>query len=150
MDQHFVEMLTELSAAGAEYLVIGAHAVAAHGHLRGTRDIDIWVRPTRENASRVWKSLVQFGAPLRGLGPEDFATPETIYQIGVDPIRIDILTSPAGLDFDTAWPNRIYVGAKGTDQTFPFLGRDDLLRSKRATGRLQDLADAEAIERQTS
>lgn len=149
MDQHFVEMLTELSAAGAEYLVIGAHAVAAHGHLRGTRDIDIWVRPTKENAARVWQALVRFGAPLRDVKPEDFATPDNIYQIGVDPIRIDILTSPAGLDFQQAWPNRIYVGAKGTGHSFPFLGREDLLRSKRATGRLQDLADADALERQS-
>ncbi|HYO77682.1 MAG TPA: hypothetical protein VE010_14575 [Thermoanaerobaculia bacterium] len=92
MNRHFVEMLSELSAAGAEFLVIGAHAVAAHGFIRGTRDLAVWIRPTRENAERVWRALANFGAPLRGVTVEDLCTPELIYQLGVEPNRIDFLT----------------------------------------------------------
>lgn len=143
MNRHFVEMLRELSAAGADYLVIGAHAVAAHGYLRGTRDLDVWVRPTADNAQRVWRALLAFGAPLGDLTPQDLSTPKMIFQVGVDPIRIDILTSPAGVEFDSAWANRVMVTIDG--QQFPFLGRDDLVRSKRASGRRQDLLDLDQL-----
>ena len=144
MNRHFVEMLKTLSAAGAEYLVIGAHAVAAHGYLRGTRGVDIWIRPTPENAARVWKALIAFGAPLGGVTVHDLSTPGTIYQIGVDPMRIDILTSPAGVEFDGAWANRAIVDVNG--EPFPFLGREDLIRSKRATARRQDLLDLDHLQ----
>ena len=144
MNRHFVEMLSELSAAGVEFLVIGAHAVAAHGFLRGTRDLDVWIRPVPENAQRVWRALVSFGAPLSNVTVHDLSTPGTIYQIGTDPMRIDILTAPAGVDFDEAWGNRAMIKVDG--HTFPFLGKADLIKSKRAAGRRQDLLDLDHLE----
>jgi hypothetical protein len=145
MNRHFAEMLSELSDAGAEFLVIGAHAVAAHGFIRGTRDLDIWIRPTRENAERVWRALVSFGAPLRDVTVEDLCTPELIYQLGTEPTRIDFLTAPLGLDFEEAWRNRemFTVG----DRQFPVLSKSDLIQSKRASARPQDLMDIANLER---
>lgn len=145
MNLNFVEMLRELLAAGAEFLIIGAHAVAAHGHPRSTKDIDIWVRPTPDNAQRVWHALARFGAPLELITLEDLTTPGMIFQIGIDPIRIDILTAVAPLDFESAWQNRAMFDVG--DETFPFLGREDLIRSKRAAGRAHDLDDIAHLER---
>jgi len=145
MNRHFVEMLSALSDAGADYLVIGAHALAAHGYARGTRDLDIWVRPTPENAARVWRALADFGAPLEKFTVDDLSTPGTICQIGVEPARIDLLTSPAGVKFDESWQRRLTVLVK--DREFPFIGRDDLIASKRAAGRPNDFRDIEELER---
>jgi hypothetical protein len=145
MNRHFVEMLSALSDAGADYLVIGAHALAAHGYARATKDLDIWVRPTPQNAARVWRALAEFGAPLEQLTIDDLYTPGTICQIGVDPARIDLLTSPAGVEFEGSWHRRLTVVVK--DREFPFLGRDDLIASKRAAGRPNDLRDIDELER---
>lgn len=139
MNLNFVEMLRELRAAGADYLIIGAHAVAAHGHPRSTKDIDIWVRPTHENAQRVWRALASFGAPMEMITLDDLTSPGTIFQIGIDPIRIDILTAVEPLDFESAWQNRADLAVGG--ETFAFLGRADLIRSKLAAGRPHDLDD---------
>jgi hypothetical protein len=144
MNHHFVEMLNELSAAGAEFLIVGAHAVAAHGHFRGTKDIDIWIRRTEENVSRVWRALERFGAPLHDLRVDDLLTAGTIYQIGVDPVRIDILNEIEPLSFEEAWENRAMISID--EHSWPFLGRDDLIRAKRAAGRPHDLRDIEALE----
>jgi hypothetical protein len=145
MNRNFVEMLRALSAADAEFLIIGAHAVAAHGYLRGTRDLDIWIRPTPENASRVWRALLDFGAPVRDVTVHDLSTPGIIYQIGIEPARIDLLTEPAGVEFVEAWANRVMTKVNGEE--FPFLGKADLIRSKRAAGRRQDLLDLDHLER---
>jgi hypothetical protein len=146
MNRDYVEMLNELSAAGADYLVIGAHALAVHGFLRATKDLDIWVRPTEENARRVWAALVRFGAPLRGVAVEDFATRGTIYQIGIDPDRIDVITEPAGVEFEDAWERRTVAVVEGV--AYPVIGRADLITTKRAAGRPQDLIDVERLENQ--
>lgn len=145
MNRDFVEMLDALSAAGAEFLVVGAHALAVHGHPRATGDLDLWVRPTPENAARVWNALVAFGAPLDELRVEDLAAPEVVFQIGVSPDRIDILTSITGVTFDEAWPAR--VSAEVCGRTIPILGREHLLANKRATARTRDLADVEELEK---
>lgn len=92
---------------GVEHLLIGAHALAAHGYVRATLDIDIWVRPTAENAGRTWRALERFRAPLAKMSLQDFAEPEVLYQIGVPPSRIDIMTSVTGLNFEDVWPRRI-------------------------------------------
>ncbi|HEX7150660.1 MAG TPA: DUF6036 family nucleotidyltransferase [Thermoanaerobaculia bacterium] len=146
MNRNFVEMLSELCAAGAEFLVIGAHAVALHGYLRGTRDLDVWIRPTPENAQRVWRALLNFGAPLRDVTVHDLSTPGMIYQIGVEPARIDLLTAPAGVEFEKAWPNRLVVVID--DVSIPFIGKADLIEAKRAAGRRQDLLDLDHLESQ--
>jgi len=137
-------MLSALSAAGADFLVVGAHALAAHGFPRATGDLDIWVRPTKENASRVWQAIEQYGAPRRHLNPDDFCSPDTVVQIGLAPNRIDILTSINGVGFDDAWQKRKQTAVD--DTTFFVIGRDDLLTNKRATGRPKDLADAAWLE----
>lgn len=145
MNRHFVEMLAALSDAGADYLVIGAHALAAHGYARGTRDLDIWVKPTPQNAARVWHALLEFGAPLEQFTIEDLSSPGTICQIGVEPTRIDLLTEPAGVNFDASWPRRLIVPVNNRE--FNFIGREDLIASKRAAGRPNDFRDIEELER---
>ena len=137
-------MLSALSAAAADFLVVGAHALAVHGYPRATGDLDIWVRPTRENADRVWDAIEKYGAPRPGITRDDFLTPDTVFQIGVAPNRIDILTSIDGVDFADAWEKR--APAVVDKLSFFVIGRDDLLKNKRATGRPKDLADAAWLE----
>jgi hypothetical protein len=144
MNRDFAEMLSALSAAGAEFLVVGAHAVAAHGHPRATGDLDIWVRATPENAGRVWSALERFGAPLFDLAREDLSRPGVVFQIGVPPRRIDILTEITGVSFDEAWPRRLTAALEG--HSLPFIGRDDLLVNKRAVGRPKDWGDVAFLE----
>lgn len=145
MNRDFVEILQELSATGAEFLVVGAHALAAHDRPRATGDLDIWVRPTTENASRVWSALVRFGAPLDRLTLEDLTAPDITFQMGLPPNRVDILTGISGVTFDEAWPNRLTV-ERGSLH-YPVIGREDLVRNKRATGRPKDLLDVRNLER---
>ena len=118
--------------------------VAALGHVRATLDIDIWVKPTEENAGCAWRALQRFRAPLSKMKPGDFAEPQVLYQIGLPPSRIDIMTSVTGLEFDAAWPNRIM--ANFGDVIAPVLGLDDMRTAKRAAGRLKDLADLEELD----
>lgn len=146
MNRDFAEMLDALFAAGADFLVVGAHALAAHGRPRATGDLDLWVRPTADNAKRVWNALVQFGAPLRELKIDDLSTPETVFQIGLPPARIDLLTTLTGLNFDEAWARRVVVDVEG--RRLPFLSREDLIRNKTALGRPRDLADIEDLKRE--
>lgn len=146
MNPNFAEILSELSAAGVEYIVVGAFAVAAHGNPRATGDIDIWVRPTRENASRVLQALRAFGAPLFDLSIEDLVDEQTVFQIGVAPVRIDILAGIDGVTFDEAWPRRV-MATLGTSKE-PVLSLADLATNKRAAGRPKDLADLVWIERE--
>lgn len=147
LNKNFKDMLSALSAAGVEFLVVGAHAMAAHGIPRATGDIDLWVRPTKENAERVWLALERFGAPRSSLSQDDFITPDTVYQIGVPPERIDILTSIDGVLFDEAWQSRIQLIVEGI--TVAYLGREQLLKNKRACGRPKDLADVAWLEQQS-
>lgn len=144
MNPHFAEMLSALSAADVDYLIVGAFALAAHGNPRATGDIDIWIRPTRENAARVLEALRDFGAPLFDLGIDDLTAEDTVFQIGVAPVRIDILTGIDGVAFDDAWARRVPVQIESL--TIPVLGLDDLAANKRASGRPKDLADLVWIE----
>jgi hypothetical protein len=146
MNRDFVEMLAALSDAGADFLVVGAHALAAHGIPRATGDLDIWIRPTPDNAARVWTALERFGAPLDELRPDDLSSPDVVFQIGVSPSRIDLLTSITAVTFEEAWLNRIQV--RVADQDVPTIGRNELIRNKRAVGRPRDLADVADIEAQ--
>lgn len=146
MNRDFAEMLAALSAAGAKYLVVGAHALAVHGRPRATGDLDIWIRPTPQNAAHVWSALEEFGAPLHVLRREDLTSPGIVFQIGVPPNRIDILTEVTGLRFDEAWRDRVAVSLFGIE--VPVLGREHLLRNKRAVGRPRDLADVAELEQE--
>jgi hypothetical protein len=147
MNRDFKEMLGELSEAAAEFMVIGAHAVAVYATPRATGDLGIWVHNMRANAERVWSALVGFGAPLDQLTREDLVNDDVVFQIGVAPSRIDILTTIGGVDFAEARPRRIRVSLWG--MTVPVIGREDLIRSKRAAGREKDLADLTELERGT-
>lgn len=143
MNPDFVALLRELAAAEARFLVVGAYALAHHARPRATGDLDLWVEPTPENAKRVHAALRAFGAPLEDLSVTELAQPDLVYQIGVVPRRIDILTSLTGLSFPEAWAGRD-EGPFG-EVSCAFLGRQELIRNKRALGRPRDLADLEAL-----
>ena len=144
MERDIVEMLSARSAAGADYLVVGAHALAAHGVPRATGDLDVWVRATPDDARRVLEALRSFGEPPFDLSIEDLARPEVVIQIGVVPVRIDLLTSISGVAFEQAWAGRTHASVDGAG--FGVLGREELLRNKRTTGRPKDLLDASTLE----
>ena len=144
MNRDFRDLLAEFNAQGVEYLVVGAYALAAHGHVRATKDLDVWVRPEAENARRVLKALRAFGAPLHDLTEEDLTTPGLIFQIGVPPVGIDVLTAIDGVEFAEAWPARMLT--KFMDQPVAVLSKKHMIKNKRATGRTQDLADVERLE----
>lgn len=146
MNEDYQDMLALLEEHGVAFVVVGAHALAVHGASRATGDIDILVRPDPENAARVCAALRAFGAPLaaHGVKPEDFGRPGTIYQLGLPPRRIDVITHIDGVSFDEAWAGRQVRRVDGLD--VPFLGRDELVRNKRASGRPKDLADLALLD----
>ena len=144
MNRDYVEMLAALSAAGDDYFVVGAHALAAYGRPRATGDLDLWVRPTEENAQRVWAALQAFGAPLGELTPADLTTTDLVFQMGVAPNRIDLLTGVTGLSFEEAWAGRRSMTLEGV--AVPVIGREALIKNKRALGRPRDLADVAELE----
>ena len=139
LNPDYRDMLSAFADAEVEYLLVGAYALAAHGHPRATGDMDLWVRRSSENAGRVLQALSVFGAPLSDVETEDFQTPDTVFQIGVSPRRIDILTTISGVDFQEAWPERMEIELEGL--TISVLGRKHLIQNKRALGRPQDQAD---------
>jgi hypothetical protein len=145
VNSDFRDLLSALSARGAEHLVVGAQAVGIHAMPRATGDLDIWVATHGENPGRVWNALSDFGAPLDQLSVEDLGQPDLIFQMGVVPLRIDIITSVEGLRFEDCWPRRIMV--RNGNLEIPVIGLDDLIVNKRAVGRTRDIADAELLER---
>ena len=143
MNPDFVDLLRAFADAEVRCLVVGAYALAHHGRPRATGDLDIWVEPSPSNAPRVIRALAAFGAPLQEIREDDFARPGAVFQIGVPPGRIDVLTELSGITFAEAWPGR-EPGRFG-DLTVDFLGREAFIRNKRATGRLRDLSDIEDL-----
>lgn len=143
MNQDFVDLLRAFAAHDVRFLVVGAYALALHGTPRATGDLDVWIDPTPLNASRVMAALAEFGAPLQEISEADFSRPGVVYQIGVAPARIDILTELTGLAFEEAWPGRVRHPFGGVETDI--IGRDAFIRNKRATGRTRDLADLEAL-----
>jgi hypothetical protein len=140
----FRDLIAEFNAQGVEYLVVGAHALAAHGIVRATKDLDIWIRPSTDNAPRAYRALAAFGAPLHDLTEADLATEGVVFQIGIAPVRIDVLTRIDGVRFADAWPDRVQTTFG--DQPIAVLSIQHLIQNKRAAGRLQDLADLERLE----
>lgn len=143
-NRHFAEMLSGLCAEGVEFLLVGGYAVAAHGVHRATDDIDVWIRPSPENAARTIQALRRFGAPLLDLTEQDLATEGIVFQIGLPPLRIDIMTSLAAVSFEEAWPAR--VASRLGDVDLFVIGREHLIRNKRAAGRPKDLGDVAQLE----
>ncbi|MBI1817319.1 MAG: hypothetical protein HYR72_20290 [Deltaproteobacteria bacterium] len=140
----FRDLLREFVDQRVRFLVVGAYALAVLGRPRATGDLDVWVEPTVSNARRVRKALVNFGAPLHDLTAKDLATPGVVFQIGLPPLRIDILTQLTGLDFLAAWGRRMEADFDGV--RVDIIGRDDFLLNKRTIGRTKDLADVEQLE----
>ncbi len=139
MNSDYRDLIAEFNAHGVEFIVVGAHALAAHGHVRATKDLDVWVRPNADNARRVMAALSSFGAALHDLSVEDLAHPGVIFQMGVEPLRIDVLTTIEAVTFDEAWRHRMQ--ATFADQPAAVLSREHLITNKMAVAREQDLAD---------
>jgi hypothetical protein len=144
LNEDYKEMLQYLVDEDVKFLLMGAYALAAHGYPRATMDIDVWVMPSPENAAAVLRALRRFGAPLHGLTIADLQKDDTIFQIGVAPRRIDIITGASGLQFEDAFTRSAAINIEGIQVHIPSI--DDLIRNKKASGRTKDLADAEALE----
>ncbi|MFO0669870.1 MAG: nucleotidyltransferase [Polyangiaceae bacterium] len=144
----FLDLLTELSAADARFLLVGGHAVAFYGRPRATKDFDLFIEASPENARKVMHALRSFGAPIGSLSEGDLSRPGHGFRMGTPPFRIELLTEISGLTFGEAWPNRQRWNVGPVE--LAVIGRQDLIRNKRAAGRPQDLADADVLERQSS
>ncbi len=144
LNEDYRDMLRALADEKVRFLLVGAYALAAYGYPRATMDIDIWVMPSPDNADAVLRALRRFGAPLHHVTRGDFAEEGTVFQIGVAPRRIDLITSASGLRFEDAFNDSMAVDIEGIEVHIPSI--TDLIRNKRASGRTKDLADAEALE----
>jgi hypothetical protein len=143
MHAEYKEMLSLFAKHRVRYLVVGAYAVMRYTEPRYTKDLDPWVDAAPNNAQRVFRALVEFGAPLKGFQPSDFTTPHAVFQIGMTPIRIDVMLHVEGVKFSTAWRNRktTRIGR----QTVHFISKADLIKCKRKAGRPQDLIDVDHL-----
>ena len=139
----FKELLLAFNAHDVEYLIVGAHALAAHGHVRATKDLDLWVRPENANARKILGALSDFGAPLSDVTADDLTRKEMIFQIGLAPLRIDIITSIDGVEFTEAWADRLETSFGGVPAFV--ISRHHLITNKKTTARLQDLADVQQL-----
>lgn len=144
LSQDFKEFIQSLNNNQVHYLIIGGYAVAFHGHPRYTKDLDIWIESTQDNAQNLLYALEQFGFGSLHLKEADFLELGQIIQLGYPPNRIDILTSLKGVNFSTCFANRITIEVDKT--ILNFIDLDNLIRNKKASGRLQDLADIENLE----
>lgn len=145
MNSDFKDLLQSLHECEVRYLVAGGYAVIHHSQPRYTKDIDIWLDPTPENANKLMGAFRKFGIPMVGVTPEDFATPGTQFNLGVPPCEIDFLTTIPGLEFAPAWEKRV----TSEENNFPifYLGKSDLILAKQTAGRPQDLADLDELRR---
>ena len=138
------QLLLALNAHGVEYLVVGGWAVGFYSDPRATKDIDLFIRSEKRNSEAVYRALAEFGAPLAGVAPADFRDqPESVFQIGSPPARADILQSIDGVEFNEAWPKRVSLTLEGVPVSV--ISAEHLIKNKLESGRLQDLADVEAI-----
>lgn len=144
LNEDYKEMLLALSGEKVRYLLVGAYAMAAHGYPRATMDIDLWVEPSHENAEAVLRALRLYGAPLHDLTIADLVKDSTVFQIGVAPRRIDIVTGATGLNFAEAYANSIVANSDGIE--LRVLSLEDLIKNKKATNRAKDLVDVELLE----
>lgn len=144
LNRDFKEFIRSLNDNRVRYLVVGGYAVAFHGYPRYTRDIDIWIEMTKDNAEKVIKSLEQFGFGSLGLREEDFLVPDQTIQLGYPPSRIDLINTLSGVDFKACYASRVQIEIDGTQ--VDFIDLENLKKNKQASGRLQDLADIENLK----
>lgn len=147
LNDDFRDIVTLFADCGVEFLIVGAYALAFHGAPRASGDIDLFVRPTLQNAAKVFDALTRFGAPLapHGVTSADFAREGTIYQIGLPPRRIDVLTQISGVTFDEAWTSRTAVDVDG--RSVNIIGREAFVKNKLAAARPKDLADVSRLKK---
>jgi len=145
LNKDLCEFVALLNANAVEYLVVGAYAVSFHGYPRYTGDLDLLIRPTAENAERVLRTMSEFGFGSLPITSDDLQRADYIVQLGVNPNRIDLLTSVSGVTFDEAWDSRCKGDLDGTPTHF--IGREALIRNKEATGRARDLGDADELRK---
>jgi hypothetical protein len=143
MHQDFLDLLRAFIDHNVRFLVVGAYALGVHGRPRATGDLDVWVDAEPSNAASIMRALEQFGAPTGEVTVEDFSRPGVVFQMGLPPVRIDVLTELTGLTFEEAWATRI--SASFGPITVDVIGRDAFIKNKRATGRARDLGDVEAL-----
>lgn len=143
VQQDFRDLLALFNAHKVEYLIVGGYALAFHGAPRFTGDIDIFVEPSVHNAERIIKALIEFGFGGLNLTLEDFSSPDKVVQLGVPPVRIDLITAITGVSWQEAFAGRV-PGTYGDIPVY-FLGRNEFVANKRAVGRKKDLADLEAL-----
>jgi hypothetical protein len=143
LNQDYKEMLSTLLEENVKFLLVGAYALAALGYPRATGDMDIFIQPDENNAKKVYKALIKFGAPLQNITADDFSTPGTIFQIGVIPRRIDIINSIDGVTFENAYRDRVIIEIESL--SIPVLSKDDMIRNKTSTGRAKDKVDADTL-----
>ncbi len=148
MHQDYKDLLSAFHARGVKYLIVGGYAVIFHSQPRFTKDIDLFIKADLVNAQAVYAALAEFGAPLHGIQPKDFADRSSFFRFGRDPHGFDILPDIPGVDFDAAWERRVEAIADPTSglKAF-FISSDDLIRAKLAAGRPQDIADVDAIQK---
>jgi len=145
LNSDYKDMLQVLLDNGVKFLLVGAYAMGAHGYPRATGDIDIWVEPSADNSQRVYRALAAFGAPLHEIDEATFIQPGIVFQIGIEPRRIDLMSAVSGVTFDEAYQHRQTVEIEGLP--IPILSCDDLIKNKRATGRDRDRLDADRLEK---
>jgi hypothetical protein len=144
LNQDFKEFIQLLNDNQVKYLIVGGYAVAVHGHPRYTKDLDIWVEMTSENADKLMTALDQFGFGSLGLSSKDFQSPDQIIQLGYPPNRIDLITTPDGIDFEACYHSKLEIVVD--EITIKFIDLENLKKNKKASGRLQDLADLENLQ----
>lgn len=144
----FKELLSTLNAHKVEYLIVGGVAVGYHSQPRATKDLDIFIRPDAQNAQATYTALVAFGAPLKDQTPNDLLDPSGFFRMGHPPVMIEILSSIEGVNFEDAWRRRVEVVVDSEKGLSAFIvSREDLITTKLAVGRPQDLADVDAIRK---
>jgi len=141
----FKELLSLLEKYKVRYLVVGGYAVMKYTEPRFTKDLDLWVSTNKDNSRAVYAALKEFGAPLKYLSPADFSEEGYFYQMGIPPLRLDVMMSIPGVDFERAWANREKVQVEGL--AVPFISKADLIKAKEASGREQDLIDARELRK---
>lgn len=145
MNSDFIDLLRLFGAHEVHYLVAGGYAVSHHAQPRFTKDLDLWIEPSPANAARVASALREFGIPLIEVTEADFAQTGLQFAVGMPPTQLDFLTTIPGLDFAACWPSRNIVEIEGIP--VPYLSKADLIISKKTSGRAQDLADLEELQR---
>ena len=146
VNSDFSDLLNLFNANNVKYLIIGGYAVIQYAEPRYTKDLDLWISADKDNAAAVYKALKEFGAPLAGLTEADFAEEGYFYQMGRPPMRVDILMGIPGLEFEKAWQHRVEVDFDGL--VVKFISREDLIEAKKASGRPQDLIDADLLSQE--